>query len=223
VACGERQAFSAGIGLGACIGACLGCAGGGGVFAHNASSPILTNCIICGNYAHDWNAGALYCQGNSHPALTNCTISSNSSNDGRSGGILVNTGSTPRLVNCIVENLSGIAIIEEWPRFDLPWNKANVLVSYSLFANNAVADFQNWTEQGAVNYTGGDVINANVNGAHDNVAGGPDPLYVEAITGQWTAPPVYDPGTNRTTLTASGASFPVSPDLKGRLINANMA
>ena len=200
-----------------------GGAGGGGIFAHNASSPILTNFIISGKSAHDWNAGTLYCQGNSHPVLTNCTISSNSSNDGRSGGILVNTGSTPRLINCIVENLSGIAIIEEEPIFNLPWNKANVLVSHSLFANNAVADFRNWTEQGAVNYTGGDLINANVNGAHDNVAGSPDPLYVAAITGQWTAPPVYDPGTNLTTLTASGTSFPISPGLRGRLINANMA
>ncbi len=198
-----------------------GGAGGGGVFAHNASSPILTNCLISGNYAHDWNAGTLYCQGNSHPVLTNCTISSNSSNDGRSGGILVNTGSNPVLVNCILAGLSGIAIIEEWPRFDLPWNQANVFVSHSLFANNAVADFQNWTQQGAVNYTGGDIINANVNGAHDNVAGGPDPLYVETITGEWIAPPVYDPGTNLTTLTAAGASFPVSPGLEGRLINPN--
>ena len=200
-----------------------GGAGGGGVFAHNLSSPILTNCLISGNYAHDWNAGTLYCQGRSHPVLTNCTLSSNSSNDGRSGGILVNTGSNPTLVNCILEGLSGVAIIEEAPSGGLPLNEANVGVSYSLFANNAVADYRNWTSGiGHVNYTGGADINANVDGAHNTVPGGPDPLYLHPITGHWGEHPVYDPAANLTTLTAVGEPFPAAAALKGRLINANM-
>lgn len=201
-----------------------GGAGGGGVFAHNQSSPILTNCVISGNYAHDWNAGTLFCQGRSHPVLTNCTLSSNSSNDGRSGGIVVNTGSKPILVNCIIEGLSGIAIIEEAPSGGLPLNEADVFVSYSLFSGNAVADIRDWSAgAGHVNYTGGDEINANVDGAHNNVPGGPDPRYVDHITGLWTAHPVYDPVTNLTTLTTSGDPFPATSELKGRLINANMA
>ena len=52
---------------------------GAGVFAHNNASPRYDDCVISGNYAVNWGAGALYCQGTSKPVLNNCTISSNSS------------------------------------------------------------------------------------------------------------------------------------------------
>ncbi|MBW7864850.1 MAG: right-handed parallel beta-helix repeat-containing protein [Candidatus Hydrogenedentes bacterium] len=201
-----------------------GGAGGGGIFAHNNSSPILTNCLITGNYAHDWNAGTLFCQGNSKPVLTNCTISGNSSNDGRSGGIVVNTGSNPTLVNCILDGLSGTAVIEEWPTGGLPQNESDVFVANSLFANNAVADFLDWGAGSQTTYTGGDAVNANVDGASGNVPGGPDPRYAGKITGLWSAAPAYSSGTNRTTLVTTGNPFPATPGaLRGRVINPNTA
>lgn len=199
-----------------------GGAGGGGVFAHNKSHPIFTNCLISGNYAHDWNAGTLYCQGEAKPVLTNCTLSSNSSNAGRSGGIVVNTGSMPTLVNCTLDGLSGTAIIEESPSSGLALNEADVIVSHCLFANNAIGDFADWTGGVATTYTGGDQIDAHVDGALDNVAGGPDPQYLGGITGAWTVAPVYDPLTNLTTLTTTGAPFTTTPPaLEGQLINAD--
>jgi len=199
-----------------------GGAGAGAIFAHDKSSPAITNCRITGNYAHDWNAGTLYCQGLSAPVLTNCTIANNSSNDGRSGGIVVNSGSMPSLTNCILDNLSGVAVIEEGPRVGHENDESDVFVAHGLFSNSATADFRDWHDGVVTDYTGGDAINAQVDGAVGNVAGGPDPRFVEGVSGVWTAEPVYDNGTNRTTLTTAGSPFPVTGNgLVGRAINAD--
>ncbi|MDQ1255692.1 MAG: hypothetical protein QG656_285, partial [Candidatus Hydrogenedentes bacterium] len=196
-----------------------GGAGGGGIFAHGNSSPIVTNCLIAGNYCVDWNAGALYCQGQSMPVLTNCTISSNSGNNGASGGIVINTGSNTTLINCIVEDLSGTALIEEDPRFGFPENESDFIVRNCLFAGNDAGDISDFTASVRTVYTGGDVIDASVDFAQDNVAGGPDPQFVPNLTGQWTSAPTYNPVTNRTTLTTSGSPFAVP--LSVALVNAD--
>lgn len=201
--------------------------GGGGVFAHNQSHPVLTNCIISGNYTQNWGAGALYCQEHSVPLLTNCTITSNRSYHTLGyeiqSGIVVNTGSAPILTNCILEGMTNIAVFEEDAYPDVPENLSNVFVRHCLFANNRVADFrEDMAVGGGAYYTGGDNINAHVNGADNNVYGNPAPQFAASVTGTWSAPPAYDDATNLTTLTASGSPF-ASLDLKGRLINADVA
>jgi hypothetical protein len=73
-------------------------------------------------------------------------------------------------------------------------------------------------DEGAFGYTGANAINMYVAGAQNNVQG--DPLFVSGPTGAWTAAPVYDAVTNRTTLINSGGGFAVNA-LRGRLINAD--
>jgi hypothetical protein len=68
-------------------------------------------------------------------------------------------------------------------------------------------------------YVGGDEINANVTGAHDNVPGDPTPQFAAGITGTWSAEPTYDSDANQTALVAAGTPF--TGDLTGRLINAD--
>jgi hypothetical protein len=191
-----------------------GGAGGGGLFAHDHSSPLIVNCVISGNAAKDWGGGAIFCQTASNAVLTNCTISSNYCNTGASGiqaiaGSPAHPGSMAVLTNCVLEGTYRYAI----------WQDAlsQVTVSHCLFHNNGIADF---VTQGAPGYMGGDVINANVTGAHDNVAGDPDPRFVAGITGAWTGV-AYNASENTTELTAAGAAF--LPGLAGQIINADTA
>ncbi|MCX5758236.1 MAG: InlB B-repeat-containing protein, partial [Candidatus Hydrogenedentes bacterium] len=189
--------------------------GGGGVFAHDHSSPILTNCVISGNYANGWAGAGLYCQGTSNPALTNCTISQNVARvDGggayNAGGINVNTSSQPSLTNCILEGMPYYAIWEDD-------NVADVFLKYCVFYNNGTADMHNGHT--GVDGTGGEAINA-FDGCSGNIAGDPNPAFVVGATGRW-ASVAYDALTNRTTLTANGTPPFTAGALVGKLINAD--
>ena len=199
--------------------------GGGGVFAHDHSSPTITNCVISGNYTRNWSAGALYCQGTSKPVLTNCTISSNVSRHEDPaavphGGVVVNTGSAPTLVNCILHAIKGTAIVEEGPWPSIPANQAEVFVTNCLFEGNTPTDFHNDIMGVGTDYSGGDVINAHVNGAANNLAGNPLPQFATGITGTWSVAPAYNAVDNVTVLTTT-ASLP--GNLSGALLNADTA
>ncbi|HOZ45999.1 MAG TPA: right-handed parallel beta-helix repeat-containing protein [Candidatus Hydrogenedentes bacterium] len=190
--------------------------GGGGVFAHDQSSPALSNCIISGNYARNWGGGALYCQGTSSPTLTNCTISKNWAHhtDGYDllSGIVVNTGSRPLLLNCILEGMPNGAVYEEDVASD-------VYARYGLFYSNGPYDFHDFDD--SANYTGGIDINTKADSCWGNVtAVSPDPRFVVGASGTWSAAPVYSAVTNTTTLTTSGSPF-AADELVGRFVNAD--
>ncbi len=192
-------------------------AGGAGLFAHDNAHPVLNNCLISGNYAVNWGAGALYCQGNSKPRLNNCTISSNRCchTDGWDGisGIVVNTGSSPTLTNCILERMPNFALFEEDA-------SSSIVARHCLFYNNGGGDSRVNNASGTATYNGGGMINAHVEGCDNNVPGAPSPQFAAGVTGTWAADPVYNPATETTTLTAGDAPF-TGMNLKGRLINAN--
>jgi hypothetical protein len=196
--------------------------GGGGIFAHDHSSPVVVNCVLSGNCTQNWGAGALYCQGQSEPVLTNCTILSNRSRHTAGyeiqSGIVVNSGSWPSLTNCVLADMSNFAIFEEAPWPAIPANKANVDAAYCLFSNNGTADFHD--DDTAANYTGGDALDAQVDGCSHNVPGNPVPRFAAGVLGQWSAAPVYDAAANVTTLNVSSPLF-AGMDLRGRLINAD--
>jgi hypothetical protein len=188
---------------------------GGGIFAHDHSSPVVVNCVISGNAARDWGGGAVFCQTSSNPGLTNCTIGSNTCNVGASGiqaiaGSLAVPGSMPVLANCVLDEAYRYAIWQD--------ARSEVTVSHCLFHGNGIADF--FTEGGS-SYIGGDAINANVTGAHDNVAGDPDPRFVAGITGVWTDV-VYNPANNTTELTVGGNPFTAGA-LAGLIVNADVS
>ena len=201
-------------------------AGGGGVFAHDKSSPTVVNCIISGNYTQDWSGGGMYCQTESNATLTNCTISSNRSyhRDGYelASGLVTGVGSNPVVTNCVFEGMTNTAIYEGGPYREYPG--CQVTAANCLFYNNAYGDFRDYDPGSGTgaNYTGGDEINANVDGAHDNVAGSPPPQFVMGASGQWTAPPTYNAATDLSTLTTGGNPFTLGA-LEGMLINADIS
>jgi hypothetical protein len=233
VIAGNEGRFGAGVGCIQCAPTITNCiisgnlawntgsggSGGGGVFAHNNSSPVLVNCVISGNYARDWAAGGLFCQTASDAVLTNCTIAGNGCNTGGGGivaiaGTALAAGSAPVLTNCILDGMINDAVREGNEGSPMP----QVTVSNCLFSGNAPYDF---LDNGSTGYLGGDAIDANVAGAHDNVPGNPAPQFTAGITGVWSTEPVYDAETNRTALSASGSPF--TGDLAGRLLNADTA
>ena len=187
---------------------------GGGIFAHFRSSPIVVNCLISGNMARDWGGGAVMCQAGCNPVLTNCTISSNYCNVGGGGvqaiaGSPSNPPSVPVITNCILDHMVDYALFND--------AVSNDVVSHCLFYANSGGDY---AREGSSTYTGGEVINAQVAGAHDNVAADPSPRFSTGPSGTWILAPVYDVGTNRTTLTTS-AGLLTPHALRGKLINAN--
>jgi parallel beta-helix repeat protein len=188
---------------------------GGGIQLYGSAAAI-TNCIISGNSAQ--NSGAIDCYGAS-PNIINCTISSNIAlvGFGHGGGISceeeAGTPSVPTITNCIFEDNTEHAIYEVDEYSD-------PILSYCLFTNNPDGDF---FDEGTTSYTGAANINTYVAGAHHNKDG--DPLFVmngpDGIEGTWTASPIYDTTTNRTTLTDSSATF-VAGGLTGRHIRADI-
>lgn len=199
--------------------------GGGAIFAHNDSSPRIINCILSGNVTRNWHAGALYCQGRSKPLVSNCTISRNHSFHTNGSvllsGFVVNTGSEITLLNSVVEGMSNIAAYEEEPHTGVVGDMADIIPINSLFSGNHGGDLRDLYEMNAAAvYTGGDELNAHVNGAHGNVAGGPDPQFKTMLSGQWAEAPVYHTETYTTTLTAVGAPFE-GLNLAGLFLNAN--
>ncbi len=74
----------------------------GGAISCADSSPVITNCIIKGNYA-DYG-GALYC-GTSSAAIIDCTIENNTSSQS-GGGIFCYDGESPLIVNSIIRGNS---------------------------------------------------------------------------------------------------------------------
>ena len=201
-------------------------AGGGGVFAHDKSSPTVINCIISGNYTQDWSGGAMYCQGESNATLTNCTISSNRSyhrdDYELASGLVTGVGSNPVVTNCVFEGMTNTAIDEGGPYQEYPG--CQVTAANCLFYDNAYGDFRDYDPGSGTGttYTGGEEINANVDGAHDNVAGSPAPQFTMGASGQWTAPPAYNASTDLTTLATGGAPFTPGA-LEHMLINADVS
>jgi len=71
---------------------------GGGIYCHDHSNAIISNCIISGNTAGHRGGGiSAYW---SNPTVANCTIIGNSSLEG--GGVSSFRESNPEVVNCIV-------------------------------------------------------------------------------------------------------------------------
>jgi hypothetical protein len=70
-----------------------------GAIQCSASSPTLSNCLIVGNRATDWNGAAVVCT-NSHAVFVNCTIADNQA--GEFGAALRLVSSQVTIVNSIL-------------------------------------------------------------------------------------------------------------------------
>lgn len=169
---------------------------GGGTF---------TNCTISGNQAN--NRGAVYCRTTS-PIFTNCTIANNVAAISCGG---IGWYYWPTFRNCAFYGNSKQALYEES-------TTADPVVTSCLFYGNPDGDYY---DEGTTVLTGAAAINA-LAGNSGNVDG--DPLFVMdgpgAITGTWTAAPIYNPTTWQTTLTNAAASYTPNA-FAGRLINAD--
>jgi hypothetical protein len=76
--------------------------GGGGMYNHNNSNPIVAGCTFTGNsagpYSHGGDGGGIANFDNSSPAVTNCIFTDNSASSG--GGMANFENSNPEVINC---------------------------------------------------------------------------------------------------------------------------
>jgi predicted outer membrane repeat protein len=75
-----------------------GCGGGGMFFESYKSAPVLTNCLISGNYSA-YSGGGMSCW-NASPAFEDCIFEYNTANHYMGGGIYCYL-SSPAIVNCL--------------------------------------------------------------------------------------------------------------------------
>jgi len=76
---------------------------GGGIRCWNYSSPTITNNVLTGNTAYDWDGGGISCCFSSSPIITNNTIMLNTAKNS-GGGIHSTNSSSPVIANSIVWN-----------------------------------------------------------------------------------------------------------------------
>ncbi len=193
--------------------------GGGGV-AMDASSPVFINCAITGNeariypaYGHGDEGGGVYCEDGASPVFRNCTISYNKGSE--AGGAWIGVDyygfgeCHPEFYNTIFSN-NTLRAIRAVDRESTP------LLINCLFYGNDAGDYLD--DENSEVYGGAEEITLNVPYAEGNVDGAP--LFVNGISGTWTAAATYDTTRNRTLLIDAVASF--TPDaLVGEIINAD--
>lgn len=175
----------------------------GGAVALLGNQARLLNCAFGGNTAP--YSTHLYVA-NTSPDIVNCTF-----NDGRLIGVLLDGTATPELVNCIFSGTVGgsrAAVYENAINSD-------AVLTNCLFTDNVHLYYDKDTS----NFI--DTV-AGLNGQPGNsgVIDGPASyaMYApEATTGLWSAV-TYTTGTNRTTLSTSGAPF-APGGLAGRIVN----
>jgi hypothetical protein len=178
---------------------------GGGVECFNQADPLLTNCIISGNWA-DVDSGAMYCD-DSDPTIINCTIADNGAGVAL-GGINVRLFSTPLITNTIFTGNTFHAIGETHVF-------ADPTVVNCLFFANPHGDY---FDENAFSYTGANDILTSVTKTSNIVDG--NPAFLTGLGGRWSQAPSFDAIANRTTLTDSLAAL-IPGALVGRLINCD--
>jgi len=89
---------------------------GGAIYCTNASSPVISNCIMMDNLA-DYGGGAVFCNKNSSPFISSCDISYNDCGSGiyyifdplyydvnQLGGGIYCTNASPTIYNCTISH-----------------------------------------------------------------------------------------------------------------------
>jgi hypothetical protein len=202
---------------------------GGGVYCRDLSCPTVVRCVVSGNSARD--GAGMMCASDSAETIINCTISGNAGS-GSGGGIFCSESAAIITNNTIAANSSsaGGGVCCDWYSTPTITNTVFVdntqhavyesqssdpIVSYCLFYGNEDGDYYD-EETGS--HTGAESVNLNVAEASDNIDG--SPRFAMDLGAVWTASPTYNPSTNRTTLTAAGASLAPSA-LVGSLLNPN--
>ncbi|RJP74804.1 MAG: T9SS C-terminal target domain-containing protein [Candidatus Zixiibacteriota bacterium] len=95
---------------------------GGGIYCSQASSPLISACVVTGNQSFN-NGGGIYSTGfGTDPVIVNCLIAGNASNQGGGGsgrgggGLCANHQASPVVSGCVItgnhcnENGGGISI-----------------------------------------------------------------------------------------------------------------
>ena len=185
--------------------------GDGAGMASVNSSPIVIGSLFVLNTAYHGNGGAIANAGGA-PTYANCLFVGNESFD-EDGGAVFNDGTAPTLVNCtITANRAargdGIACSGEAP--------SDVVIRNSILWANGEELFTDDGSSVAVTFS---CVDQGFPGAGNTTS---DPLLPVVASGTWTAEPVYDPATGRTTFTDDGAAW--APDEHaGRLLAPNVA
>ncbi len=180
---------------------------GGGFFTGQRCQGIIQNSVVAGNRS-DGRGGGIYGDQDATMAMTNSTLAGNAGTSG--GGCFFSTDNDISLSNNIIDQNTGIAIYD------------NGVFSYSmlhnnLFGTNPDGDF--WGINHGL-FTGAVNIDMNVEYATNNHAG--DPRFIMGRTNAWTAPPRYDPQTNRTTLYCDSETF-LENELQDLFVQPNTA
>ena len=182
--------------------------GAGAYLVSCSPPPSFTNCLISGNTATAITGGGVRCDSAS-PTFTNCTIGGNSATSW-GGGVYCTNDSDPSFTNTLFAGNAAYAVAET--------ANSDAALTNCLFFGNPDGDL---LDEGTTPVNGEAAINA-LAGNSGNVDGNPGFLMDSpaSIAGSWTAAPIYDSGTNSTTLTDSANPF--TPDsLVGRLLNAD--
>ena len=215
---------------------------GGGIYVELGDNLLIRNCVLNRNrttseYASSGTGyfgvgGGISCIGSSLKVI-NCTLSQNISAGG--GGIFCDFNSDPMIVNTILDRNTHHAIFEAMSVYyggdspggslSKPDNRIKTTQSdfyevpdsdsslrNCLFYDNPDGDF---FDEAATSYSGIKNIEAHVPEVRASVEG--DPRYVMGARGKWTATPVYDAASDRTTLTDANANF-TPGKLAGQLI-----
>ncbi|MHC4646620.1 MAG: right-handed parallel beta-helix repeat-containing protein [Planctomycetota bacterium] len=183
---------------------------GGGIRCH--SRLIITNSTISGNSSKNHTGGGMWCYGSRPVSINNCIISGNLAKDS-GGGIECIERSSVKITNCTLSHnrasrgagiyctQSSSATITNC----IVWANENTEVELDSHSRNTAlitySDIKRgWKGEGNIDS---------------------DPLFVmdgpDAIRGNWTQQPSYDPNTNCTTLTDAHAKF-VKGEMVGLLI-----
>ena len=215
---------------------------GGGINVEYGNDLLIRNCIFNRNktlrdYSVDGTGfsgvgGGITCAYSSLKVI-NCTISQNIAGGG--GGIFCDYESNPLIINTILDRNTHHAVFEAMSWYyngDSPGSVLSqsaskikmdegVFYSYAdsdaslrncLFYGNPDGDF---FDEAATSYSGIKNIEAHVPEVRASVEG--DPRYVMGARGKWTATPVYDAASDRTTLFDTAANF-TPGKLAGQLI-----
>ena len=158
---------------------------GAAVYIDDGSDSSFYNSLIAGNIA-EFSTGGISAS-YSPLVVVNCTLADNSGGY-ESGSISHQSTSTLTLFNNIFSGNHDYAImIYDWDG-DFSWQD-------NLYWNNSVGDVRIRYEE---TFTGPYEIDSNLAFSQGSFSG--DPLYVHGTSGLWTADPVYDSTSNRTTF-----------------------
>ncbi len=162
-----------------------------------ASSPIISHCLIAGNYI-----AGISCIQQSSPRIDNCAIVGN--HGGNGGGLRCVDNSNPTIEHCTIAGN-----VDFWNGGGIHSDQSMPIVTNSVFWGNLPNDIE-----GAANVTYS-VVEEDRRGT-GNIVG--DPLFVGGPAGTWTADAQYDPATRLTTLTDDTATWQESEHV-GRTVN----